>query len=205
MQLVGQAFWVSATVIVTGILHMVVVRRGWLAGLARPLDGGRTFRGQPLFGPNKTWRGLLFMSLAPLLLGALQGLAWGGAAARSGLSPLDLQGLGLRLGAPAGPLADGAGYALLGFVLGLGYALGELPNSFLKRRVAIEPGKTGAGPLGGLFFLLDQADSVIAALGLGALLLGLPWAVFWAGVLSLSAFHLLVNALLKLGKVRKNL
>lgn len=205
MNPVAQAFWLSATTIAAGTLHMVAVRRDWLAGLARPLDGGVRLGGQALFGPNKTWRGLLFMALVPVPMGALQGLAWGAAAEAAGLAPIDLLALGRWLGAPAGGAAWAAGYALLAFVLGLGYALGELPNSFLKRRLAIEPGKTGAGLLGGLFFLLDQADSVIAALGLAALLLGLPLEVWLWGTLALSGFHLLMNGLLKLGKVRKNL
>lgn len=199
----AQAWWISAPVIVAGVAHMLVVRRGWFAGLARPLDGGRTLGGRPLLGPNKTWRGLLFMALAPLVLGGLQGAAWGPAAAAAGLEPIDLAGLGARLGAP-GRAAPCAGYALLGLVLGVGYGLGELPNSFLKRRLAIEPGKARAGLVGGLFVLLDQADSVLAALSL-ALLLGLPWAVFLAGVVSLTGLHLLLNAALYAARLRRNL
>lgn len=199
----AQAWWISAPVIVAGVAHMLVVKRRWLQGLARPLDGGRTLGGRPVFGPNKTWRGLLFMAVAPALLGALQGAAWGSRAAEAGLEPIDLAGLGARLGA-TGQAASCAGYALLGLVLGLGYGLGELPNSFLKRRLAIEPGQARAGVVGALFVLLDQADSVLAALGLG-LCLGLPWAVFLAGVVSLTALHLLLNAALYAARLRRNL
>ncbi|MEW6728503.1 MAG: CDP-archaeol synthase [Pseudomonadota bacterium] len=55
----------------------------WLFGriLAPPLDGGRPFLdGRPLFGPHKTWRGLIAAllaaaALAPLLgLGAITGM-----------------------------------------------------------------------------------------------------------------------------------
>ena len=42
----------------------IVIKRDLFALLARPIDGGRTFRGQPLFGRNKTWRGLAVMSVA---------------------------------------------------------------------------------------------------------------------------------------------
>ena len=65
-----------------------------------------------------------------------------------------------------GAIRAATGYAVVNAVLGLGYVLGELPNSFAKRRVKIQPGKTIGGVLGALFFVLDQADSVIAAIGL---------------------------------------
>ncbi|MEW6692263.1 MAG: CDP-archaeol synthase [Pseudomonadota bacterium] len=56
---------------------------GWLFGqvLDRPLDGGRHFLdGRPLFGPRKTWRGLIAAllgaaAMAPALgLGAITGM-----------------------------------------------------------------------------------------------------------------------------------
>ena len=49
---------------------------------------------------------------------------------------------------------------LIGFLLGLGYSLFELPNSFIKRRLDIKPGKTTNGFKKMFFIFLDQADSV---------------------------------------------
>jgi CDP-archaeol synthase len=40
--------------------------------------------------------------------------------------------------------------------------LGELPNSFLKRRLGIAPGRQRRSPGGALFSLYDQADFVLA-------------------------------------------
>lgn len=43
---------------------------------ARPLDGGLCWRGRPLFGPSKTWRGLVTAILLSALLAPLLGLGW---------------------------------------------------------------------------------------------------------------------------------
>lgn len=201
MRLVGQSFWLALAVALAGIVHMVVVKKDLFARLKVPIDGGRTFRGKPLFGPNKTWRGFAFMVVATALLGAVQGALGGEWAARAGAEPLDFAAVGARFGVPSAA----AGYGIVNAVLGLGYALGELPNSFVKRRIDIVPGKVGAGLLGAVFFLVDQADSVVAALVLGALLFPLPWVVVLVGTVCLTGLHLFINGSLYLVKVRKNL
>lgn len=195
--LVAQCFWLAGPVALAGIVHMVVVKKDLFASLKRPIDGGREFRGKPVFGPNKTWRGLAFMIVAASLLGLVQGSFLGPWAASSGVAPLDF--------AAAGRGSCALGYALVNAVLGLGYGLGELPNSFAKRRIDIVPGKTGAGILGAFFFLLDQADSVVAALGLAALVFGVSFAVFACGSICLTLLHLAINAGLYAARVRRNL
>lgn len=197
MSEVGRAFWLAIPVAVCGILHMVVVKARLLSFLARPLDGGATLGGLPVFGPNKTWRGVVVMIAGSALLGALQGALGGAWAAEQGVAAMDFAA------AEGGHLV--LGYTAVNAIFGVGYGLGELPNSFLKRRLAITAGRTGAGLLGGFFFLLDQADSVIAALVLGALIYPLPWRLVWVGIGCLTGLHLFINAALYLGKVRRNL
>jgi hypothetical protein len=41
--------------------------------------------------------------------------------------------------------------------------LGELPNSFAKRRVGIAPGETRSSVLGGVIAIYDQADFVLVS------------------------------------------
>ena len=48
-------------------------------------------------------------------------------------------------------------------LLGLAWWIGELPNSFLKRRLGIPPGEHRRSPAGALISLLDQADWVPTA------------------------------------------
>jgi CDP-diglyceride synthetase len=49
---------------------------------------------------------------------------------------------------------------LFGCLLALGFVLGELPNSFLKRQLAIAPGARQRSALGVALALFDQADFV---------------------------------------------
>jgi len=50
--------------------------------------------------------------------------------------------------------------AAWGLLLGIGYSIGELPNSFLKRQLDIAPGTLASGARGVFFWLVDQLDSV---------------------------------------------
>jgi CDP-diglyceride synthetase len=203
--LVGQVFWLSLAVAVTGILHMVVVKVDWLPALKVPIDGGRTLGGEPIFGPNKTWRGIVVMIVGSAAIGAAQGLFGGEWAARAGVEVLDFAAVGRRLGGSSGGFVYLLGYAGVNAVLGLGYALGELPNSFVKRRFGIDPGRTTRGALGALFFVIDQADSVVFALILGALCFGFGWDVVIAGSVCLTLLHLAINGSLYASRVRRNL
>jgi hypothetical protein len=51
-----------------------------------------------------------------------------------------------------------------GLLLGTGYIVGELPNSFAKRQLAIAPGAPGQGLAGRVFWVIDQLDSLVGML-----------------------------------------
>lgn len=180
------ALWYTFPLVIAGALHMAVVKMDVLKPLRVPLDAGATWRGHRIFGDHKTWRGVLVMVALAALGMMLQ--SWLSthfpSIARIGL--LDYT----RINAP-----------LAGAILGLGYALGELPNSFLKRQLNITPGVTHNYA----FMLLDQADSVIGCLLLSPL--------FWHPSLSQAGMilavgtglHLFLNASLFLVGLRKRL
>ncbi|RIL07623.1 MAG: hypothetical protein DCC71_02530 [Proteobacteria bacterium] len=44
----------------------------WLPFLARPIDGDRRFRGRPLFGHSKTWRGPILVAIGTAAVFAVQ-------------------------------------------------------------------------------------------------------------------------------------
>ena len=48
--------------------------------------------------------------------------------------------------------------------MGVTAMLGELPNSFVKRRLDIAPGKTTSGVLAVLFYVWDQIDLLMFSL-----------------------------------------
>jgi CDP-2,3-bis-(O-geranylgeranyl)-sn-glycerol synthase len=123
----------------------------------RPLDGGRTLRGRRIFGDNKTTRG--FVVVVPATAAAMVGI--GKLMQRAGL----------------GVWSEGAlGLALLGAVAALGLMLGELPNSFVKRQLDVEPGKPPKHRVGRVFAALaDRLDSVVGALLGAALIVDVSW------------------------------
>lgn len=169
--------------VIAGGAHMAVVRLGVWPRLARPLDGGRRWRGRRLFGDNKTWRGLVSMVLFSIA-GTYALVALLAAAPR--LEPynvLDFQ-------------AHGAPF--YGLLYGLGYSLFELPNSFLKRRLDIRPGEAGAL----LHVLLDQADSVFGCLLMLYPFSRMSFTFVLAGVVFFTGLHLAMNYLLFLCKLR---
>jgi len=109
------------------------------------MDFGLSFRGKRIFGDNKTWRGfvihVLFCTLGTVTQAHFQS---------AGIIP------------PWLPLLDYERHGLIaGALMGTGMTLGELPNSFVKRRLAIPPGRKKGGVLGCLFFLFDQVDLLI--------------------------------------------
>jgi hypothetical protein len=163
-----------------------VCQASWLAWsasrrLAWPLDAGLTVRGRRVFGANKTVRGVIVMVPAT-------GAAFMTTAAVAPWETFDLWPLSI------------AGYGALGVLAGAGFMAGELPNSFLKRQLAIAPGAPACGPIARpLFFLIDRMDSALGMLAALAIAVPVPIATVVAvlavgpaihGVFSLLTFRL---------------
>jgi CDP-archaeol synthase len=122
------------------------------------------------FGANKTWRGALVM-FTGALLGT--GAAWA------------VMPDGLR----------DEPWLLVGALIGLGTVLGELPNSFLKRRLGIAPGARRLTPGGLVLVLYDQADFVP---GIALALLPvwtMPLDTLLIGFVAVAAVHFVVNVI----------
>ncbi len=148
MSVVLQLLWLALPIIAAGLVHLAVMKFDLLPGLRRlPLDGGLNFRGRRLFGDNKTWRGAVVTiattTLAAWGLAQLSGCCW----------PLPV----LVPFAEQHPL-------VWGLLLGTGYIVGELPNSFAKRQLDIAPGAAGHGTAGRVFWVIDQLDSLAGML-----------------------------------------
>lgn len=168
MGVIPQLVWLAVPIVATGLVHFAVLTHDWLPALRRaPLDFGITVRGRRLFGANKTWRGAVVMvcgaTAFAVLLAAVN--AWF-----------------MHLPAPIEYAQTHP--ARWGALLGLGYILGELPNSFVKRQLDIAPGAMGHGPTGRLFWIVDQLDSLV-----GILLCVLP---VWRPPLTIVAASVLV-------------
>jgi hypothetical protein len=141
LRLLAQTLYLFAPLLLAAALSGLVMRRDWLHALYRPIDSGVKWRGQPLLGRTKTWRGIVVA-----VIGCIVGVA----CQRYLLAP-HMQAVALL---------DYASVDVFGFgaALGLGATLGELPNSFVKRRLGIGSGQTSHGPHAVLFYVWDQLD-----------------------------------------------
>jgi CDP-2,3-bis-(O-geranylgeranyl)-sn-glycerol synthase len=151
------------------------------AALRVPLDGGLELRGRRVFGAHKTLRGLLVMVPASGLACLALSLA---------LGPFDAAAARLWALGPAG-------YLGLGLAGGLGFMLGELPNSFLKRQLGVPPGGAPRGRFTrALCFAGDRLDSVLGMLAGVHVAAGVPPGAWLAVLLAGPLVHWLFNVLL---------
>jgi hypothetical protein len=144
--LAAQAVYLFAPVLVSAALAGLVLRNDWLHALDRPIDGGRHWRGRRIFGDGKTWRGAVLSIAGSGLVVPLQ-------RALQGHLPRALQAVDYSTISPVA----------FGVTLGLGAILGELPNSFIKRRLGIPRGGTAKGVLAVVFYTWDQLDTLLGA------------------------------------------
>ena len=181
-------------IIVAGCLNMIWCRLPWPPRLRKPIDSGKNWGdGHRLLGDNKTWLGFLGM----MLLGMICMIVWGSIS--TGSIYLTEHNYFYRYFANSLPYNT-----IVGLATGFAYALFELPNSFMKRRLRIEPGKRAKGRLSVLFVILDQADSVFGVTFVVALLcpMGLLFGLLYICVGTVT--HILFNMLLFALHLRDN-
>ena len=113
---IGLIFLFTVPLAIGGGFHMLFVRQNILPFLRVPIKTS-------WFGKNKTWRGVALM-IGFTILGVWVG-QWSERY--------------LKVSLPY-RLSD-ASFIALGLLLGAAFILGELPNSFVKRRLGIKPGQ----------------------------------------------------------------
>jgi hypothetical protein len=176
------ALFLVCAFVIAGLAHSAWLRTAASRRLLMPIDGGLHVRGRRLFGDNKTVRGFVVMVPA--------------AAASFTLCFAIVARLAPSVAAGLWPLST-AGYAALGAWAGLGFMLGELPNSFVKRQLDVQPGLAPRGRTTRvLFFIIDRVDSIIGMLIALSLAAPTPW-MMWGYVLVIGpGIHLAFSALL---------
>lgn len=193
VRIIRDMYITAMPVLLGGVSNMIFTKTPLYKNHRAPIDGGRTLSdGKRVFGDNKTWIG--FGSMVALT--ALSQAVWGGFVARKGLNAVhDIYRL--RRNTPAFNLAYGA-------LSGFAYAACELPNSFLKRRLDIRPGKTEQGLVGKTFFVVDQIDSLLGVFLAQKAFSDISWARYVQYIGMGAGTHVGVNyAMYKLG-IRKN-
>ncbi|MBL7055752.1 CDP-archaeol synthase [Candidatus Woesearchaeota archaeon] len=103
-----------------------------------PIDFGNEINNKPIFGKNKTFRGLFFGILFAVIITYLQFVFH---------NNNFLENL---------VIVDYSNWLIIGFLMGSGAIIGDLIESFAKRRLGYESGKP--------FVPFDQTDFIIGAL-----------------------------------------
>lgn len=173
-----ECFFYILPILLSGILFIIFLKKNWLNFLNKPIDFNTN-----IFGKNKTFRGLLLMPLFCFFFTLLLTILING---KNEIYIMD--------------------NLFKSFLLGLFYSVGELPNSFIKRRLDIPPGGVSKKINQKLIFLiLDNIDSIVSCC-LCLLIVYHIDPIFLPGIFVLaSALHLSTDILLLKIKVKQQL
>lgn len=122
---------------VANMIPIPLARWKILECLNKPIDGGKMFRNKPIFGKNKTWRGLLVGTVIGGIVGGLQFF----------LDSLKILGTSQ---------INGYEWIMIGLLGGFGALFGDMIESFVKRQIGIQSGKP--------FVPFDQVDYILGFL-----------------------------------------
>lgn len=180
--------------ILGGISNMIFTKSRLYKSNNYPIDGYKTLKdGKRIFGENKTIIGFVSMTLFI----AVYQVIWGVTCRYIGIEHLNDWYIknGNTLGTNI----------ITGTATGIIYMIFELPNSFIKRRLDIQPGRTPCGKAGFVFFVIDQIDSLIGVFMFLAIYSEIGISQYFA-YLSLGGLtHIIINLTLFKLKVRKNI
>ena len=192
---VAQIYATLTSVIIAGVLNMIFVKLPVLSELSKPIDRGRCLSdGMRLFGDNKTWKGFWGM----VAFGGIAQVIWSAVCC-------SIPALAEKNQLIAAHGSSLAANLCAGLLFGLAYALFELPNSFIKRRLGIKAGKTDKGIKGALFYVIDQIDSLIGVVLCLSLLCTISFAQYWLYILVGFFTHSAVNLILYALRIRRNI
>ena len=175
-----------------GITNMIFTKTNLYKKYKKPIDRGKTLNGKRIFGDNKTYIGfvsmIFFCTIFQVLFGILCNVF--NLNQYNDLYNVRENTIILNL--------------IFGFLTGFVYMISELPNSFIKRRLDIKPGKTASGIKGTLFFVIDQIDSLIGVMFLIFLFSDFSIARYFLYLLVGALTHIIINLILYTVKIRKN-
>lgn len=138
--------------------------------LAYPVDFGLKWKGKPLLGSHKTFRGLFFGVLVAVIVCYLQKVLFTYCAWCRQASLLDYSGLN---------------FLLFGFLMGFGALFGDMVESLLKRRRGIGSGRP--------WIPWDQVDFVIGSLLFLAIVFVPSWQTIVFLLIVVPLLHIATN------------
>ena len=191
---IGKMYLTMSPLIAGGIINMLFTKTSLYKKYKSPIDFNKKCKdNRRVFGENKTWIGffsmIAFCMLFQVMLGYIS--AWLNIEEYNDLYNIYDNTILLN--------------TIFGVLIGFVYMISELPNSFIKRRLNIDSGKTGKGIKGFLFFIIDQIDSLVGVMFVLFLFSNFSiWKYFGYVVLG-ALTHITVNLILYFIKVRKNI
>jgi len=176
MEIILKILWL---ILPAGVANMSPVLFKWINFLNKPVDFGfKTKDEKFLFGKNKTYRGFFFGTLLGILIFYIQVRLYSFAQEYTFFDYTKVN------------------WFLIGFLLSFGALLGDLIESFFKRRVGIESGKE--------WIPFDQIDWILGALFLLSFQIWLGWKIFFLTILIWGILHPIVNLIGYWLKIKKN-
>lgn len=179
--------------IFSGIMNMIFTKTTLYDKYKRPIDRKKTFRGKRILGNNKTVIGFISM----IVFCCISQIIWGLVCSATSLGEYNetytLFTNNIAFNSIVG--------ALYGFV----YMISELPNSFIKRQLDIESGKTAKGLKGIIFFIIDQLDSLIGVMAILCIVANLSFWKYLEYVVLGGLTHAVINLTLYKLHIRRNM
>ncbi|MBD3304465.1 CDP-archaeol synthase [Candidatus Woesearchaeota archaeon] len=164
IQLILQVFWFFLP---AGIANMAPVLFKWVPFLDYPVDFNVKLRNKPLFGRNKTFRGFAASIILAIIIVYIQKTLY---ARTEYLAFVDYSAVNVLL---------------LGFLMGFGALLGDLVESFFKRRLSIAPGKN--------WVPFDQIDWILGAVACVYFYVDISWSLVLAAFVIFGLLHPVIN------------
>jgi len=166
LEIISQTFWL---ILPASIANMAPVLFKWLPLLNRPVDGGRMLNGKPLFGSHKTYRGFFVGIILAILTVYAQFL----------IQPYISDELIIKF------VFEDILY--VGVLLGFGALFGDLVESFFKRQIGIDDGKSWP--------VFDQIDWIVGALVLFSFYQTVDLQIWMASLIMFGLLHPIMNLL----------
>jgi CDP-2,3-bis-(O-geranylgeranyl)-sn-glycerol synthase len=171
-----QAIWLFLP---AGVANMAPILFRKIPLLNYPIDFKLRFRNKPLFGKNKTWRGLIVGIITATIFTLIQTL--------------------LYKFIPSWYLFEYTytNFYIIGILLGAGALVGDFVESFFKRQLNIKPGKSWP--------VFDQLDWIFGAIIFLLFYQPLNTWIIIAAIIIYGLLHPLTNIIGYLLKFKKNI
>jgi CDP-2,3-bis-(O-geranylgeranyl)-sn-glycerol synthase len=144
-----------------------------------PVDLGKTWQGQPIFGKGKTWRGIIMGIVIAICVTAIQKILYEYGVFQS-ISVVNFYE---------------TNFLLFGALAGAGALLGDLFKSFFKRRIGIGSGKSWP--------VADQLDFIAGFILFTYWLVYPEWEIIFTAALITLILHPLTNIIGYALKIKK--